>query len=396
MADNRNWLLPEGVDELLPGQAWALECIRRATLDVFRSWGFEYIEPPLIEYLDALLVGSGNDLDLQTLKMVDQRSGRLLGVRADMSSQAARIDAHSLAGDGVQRLCYAGNVVYANPPGVLESRVPLKAGAEIFGAASLEADAEVITLLLEVLHRAGARAPVLVLGHMGIYRALVEPLLAHGVLGGAAEQTLFAAVQSKSQTDIAELLAAAAGPAAPAAALMVRLPTLMGRREVLAEARAALAGAPSGVDAALDDLERLAATVAARCPEVEVRFDLAELAGYGYHNGPVFAAFQADKGSAMARGGRYDGIGAAFGRARPATGFDVNLKQLLAGAGGPRRAIWVPWESCASTSARAHITTLRAAGEVVVCALSAAESVPADCDRILQPSGADWVVRPLS
>jgi ATP phosphoribosyltransferase regulatory subunit len=333
LINNLNWRLPEGVDELLAPEAWALELVRRRVLDVFRSWGFEYVEPPVIEYLDALLVGSGNDLDLQTLKVVDQRSGRLLGVRADMTSQAARIDAHSLAGDGVRRLCYAGTVVHANPSGVLDSRIPEKAGAEIFGAATLLADAEVIALLLEVLRASGIGRPLLVLGHMGIYQSLIEPL----GLTPDLERRLFAAVQGKSETDIVELLGER-----PGADLLARLPTLMGRSGILTEAREALRGAPAGVARALDALEELAAMILDHDAGVELRFDLAELAGYGYHNGPVFTAYHAGRGSAVARGGRYDGIGAAFGRARPATGFDVSLKQLLDAGGEAEAAIWVP------------------------------------------------------
>ena len=171
--NTRNWRLPAGVDELLPPAAWALEQVRRRVLDVFHSWGFEYIDPPIIEYLDALLVGSGDDMDLQTLKVIDQRSGRLLGVRADMTAQAVRIDAHSLPVEGVQRLCYAGNVVLANPLGPLDTRVPLKAGAELFGAPTLAADAEVGARMLEVLSCVGSEDPILVLGHMGIFQNLI-------------------------------------------------------------------------------------------------------------------------------------------------------------------------------------------------------------------------------
>jgi ATP phosphoribosyltransferase regulatory subunit len=383
--DTQNWRLPEGVDELLPPEAWALERVRRQVLDVFRSWGFQYVEPPVIEYLDALLVGSGNDLDLQTLKVVDQRSGRLLGVRADMTSQAARIDAHSLGGAGVQRLCYAGTVVHANPLGVLESRVPEKAGAEIFGAKDLSADAEVIALLLEVLSAVGLPAPVLVLGHMGIYQGLMAPLQ----LPPETEQQVFAAVQGKAETDIAELLGDR-----PGAAQLVRLPTLMGRAQILTEARRALDRAPPGVAQALDALAALAALVQDRAPGVDLRFDLAELAGYGYHNGPVFSAYQGDRGSAIARGGRYDGIGAAFGKARPATGFDVSLKQLLPARCRLEPAIWVPWgEQTPVMSAR--IRALRAEGQIVVAALSPTDEPPAHCDRILIPADGHWNLRPL-
>jgi len=387
LGDIRRWRLPEGVDELLPPAAWQLEGMRRLVLDAFHAWGFEYVEPPVIEYLDSLLVGSGNALDLQTLKAVDQRSGRMLGVRADMTSQAARIDAHSLPAAGVQRLCYAGPVVHANPAAALDTRVPFKAGAEIFGSESVSADAEVIALLVDVLRRAGVAAPVLVLGHMGIYHALVEAL----GLTAAEERRLFSATQAKSETDIAELLGDR-----PGAELAVRLPTLMGRRDMLAAARRDLAG--TAAPAALDALEALANMVEARCPGVDLRFDVAELAGYGYHNGPVFSAYQAERGSALARGGRYDGIGGAFGRARPATGFDVSLKALVTGTAATPAAIWAPWVPDGAQRQGLHvaITSLRDAGEVVVCAVSASEQPPARCARTLTEVDGVWTVRPLS
>ncbi len=409
MTDMLNWRLPDGVEDLLPPDAAALEALRRRVLDVFRAWGFEYIEPPLIEYLDALLVGSGGDLDLQTLKVVDQRSGRLLGVRADITSQAARIDAHALGARGVQRLCYAGTVVHAMPSEVLDSRIPFKAGAEIFGASDLSADAEVIALLVEVLAAGGITHPVLVLGHVGIYQQLVQPL----GLAPAAERALFAAVQSKSQTDIAAIVSDR-----PGAAQWVLLPTLMGRRDVLSRARDCLQGAPAGVFAALQSLERLADMVRARVPDLDLRFDLAELAGYGYHTGPVFTAYQDERGnarargSAIARGGRFDGAGAALGQPgdRSATGFDVSLKLMLDGAAQALPAIWAPLSPVSAASAgasrdgsaealhdaerSARIRALRAAGEIVVAALAADEAPPSRCDRILLWSGGQWLVQP--
>lgn len=397
MVRYQHWRLPEGVDELLPPAAWQLEVVRRRVLDVFRSWGFQYVDPPIIEYLDSLLVGSGTDMDLQTLKVVDQRSGRMLGVRADMTSQAARIDAHSLPGDGVQRLCYAGCVVHANPAAALDTRVPLKAGAEIFGARSLAADAEVIALLLDVLGAVGNDAPVLVLGHVGIYNELVAPM----ELAAEQERALFAAVQRKSATDIAQLLSGR-----PGAAMVVRLPTLMGRRDVLEKARRELLTAPDpggasavALEAAIGALEELAELVLARCPEVELRFDLAELAGYGYHNGPVFSAYQPGSGSAVARGGRYDGIGAVFGRARPATGFDISLKQLPFGAARTESAIWAPWTEARGTDwqgFQGYIKRLRDQGEIVVSALAESDRPPPCCDRILIQADGTWTVRPLT
>jgi len=396
---NRNWRLPDGVDELLPPAAWRLEQVRRQVLDVFHVWGFDYVEPPIIEYLDALLAATGadsgsghqDDLDLQTLKVVDQRSGRMLGVRADMTAQAVRIDAHSRPREGVQRLCYAGPVVHANPAAALDTRVPIKAGAEIFGAPGAGADAEVIALLVEILHATGIQEPVLVLGHMNLYLSLVAPL----GLDMGTEHDLFAAVQSKSEADIAELL-----KDRPEAELLTRLPTLMGGRGVLGTARELFRGAPAGASQAIDALARLADEVEARCPGVALRFDLAELAGYGYHNGPVFSAYQADRGSAIARGGRYDGIGRLFGRVRPATGFDVNLTQLV---GDPPTitAIWAPWVAdSASAAAREQaqalterVQGLRAAGERVVVALDVDDLPAAECDRQLRYAGGWKVVK---
>jgi ATP phosphoribosyltransferase regulatory subunit len=385
--ENRNWRLPAGVDELLPPEAWSLEQLRRRVLDVFRAWGFEYIDPPVVEYLDALLVGGGDDLNLQTLKAVDQASGRLLGVRADMTAQAVRVDAHSRPVPGVQRLCYAGNVVFANPDSPLDRRVPVKAGAELFGADGLRADAEVVVLMLEVLDSVGVDEPILVLGHMGIYQNLVEPL----DLSPVREAELFAAVQNKAESDIAMLL-----DGAGTAEALIRLPGLMGERGVLDEARAQLAHSGNGVSAAIDQLDRLADLVLEQMPCVTLRFDLAELVGYGYHNGPVFSAYHRDLGRALARGGRYDGVGAAFGRARPATGFDVVLNELIEAA-GPERAVWVPWTESVQADAAFHaaIRALRQAGEVVVMALSADDTRPVRCDRVLDQRDGAWVAVPV-
>jgi len=384
--ENRNWRLPAGVDELLPPEAWSLELMRRRVLDVFRAWGFEYIDPPVIEYLDALLVGAGDDMDLQTLKAVDQSSGRQLGVRADMTAQAVRVDAHSRPCDGVQRLCYAGNVVFANPVSPLDARVPLKAGAELFGASSLKADAEVIALMLEVLDSTGIADPIVVLGHMGIYQSLISPL----GLSPTREAELFAAVQSKAESDVARLI-----DESPEREAIIRLPGLMGERDMLDAARVQLADSANGVEKAIDQLDELADLVLAQSPAVQLRFDLSELVGYGYHNGPVFSAYHADIGRAVARGGRYDGIGAAFGRSRPATGFDVILNEL-GGTVTPDRAIWVPWMDVADGTEGGHaaVRSLRMDGEVVVVALSADDERPARCDRVLNYRDGDWVLDP--
>lgn len=386
-----NWRLPRGVDELLPPAAWQLEKLRRAVLDTFVSWGFNYIEPPIIEYLESLLVGSGEDLDLQTLKVMDQVSGKQLGVRADMTSQAVRVDAHSLVSTEVQRLCYAGPVVFASPEIAQSSRVPMKAGAEIFGAATVEADAEVIGLMLESMQVAQVSAPVLLLGHMGIYRGLAKALIEAGVLAQEAEQELFKCVQRKSQSDIRALLDHSA-----LADMMVCLPSLMGDVSILDDARARLAQAPSSVLTAIDELQTLTAMVAELYGRPDVRLDVSELSGYGYHNGPVFAVYHPEHGSALAQGGRYDGVGEAFGNARPATGFDMNLKNLF-GEDASRDVIFAPYLAPdARGELQAIVHDLRVQGERVRYALSADEDVPKQTQRILSQAGGQWQVVELN
>ncbi len=387
---------------MLPPDAWALEQLRRRVLDLFVAWGYQYVEPPLVEFLDSLLVGSGNDLELQTFRMVDQRSGRMLGIRADMTSQAARIDAASLRGDGTRRLCYAGTVVHANPTGVLESRVPLLAGAELFGANDTEADAEVVALMVDALHCAGIDEPVIELGHVGIFRCLA----AAGEFDLAGEQALFIALQRKAKPDLEELLAGSVPGSVresvprDIAAAILALPDLLGDVAVLDRARVAFAGLPAGVLEALDELQALAQAVAQRCEQVKLRFDLCELTGYGYHTGAVFAAYSENFGRAVARGGRYDGVGVSFGRARPATGFDVDLKRLpRASAADTSAAVWAPglrWVPADRRDALwCAIRDLRAAGERVIGALNENETPTDDCDRefVWQKNG--WRVQTL-
>ena len=389
--NKHKWRLPVGVDEILAPEARQLELLRRRVLDVFDAWGFEYIEPPIIEFIDALLVGGDEELDLQTLKVVDQVSGRLMGVRSDMTAQAVRIDA--LRADrrsdrGPSRLCYAGTVVHAVPFGVHGSRVPLKAGAEIFGVAERSADAEVVALMLEVLHCAGVTTPVIVLGHMGIYRSLIADIAPD--LSKDTLDAVFGAVQRKSETDLLELL-----PPSAIRDLLVALPGCMGDAGVLQEARTALASHPKAT-AALQELAALAEAVDGRCRNLHIHFDLSELAGFGYHNGPLFSAYHPQIGRALARGGRYDGIGAAFSETpRAATGFDVNLRPLLETAEVPRTgAIWVG-QAPAAPELYEEIQRLRAAGERVIVALAAQEEPPPDCDRELSAQSNGWRVRPL-
>lgn len=329
------WLLPDGVDEILPPRARQIEALRGRLLERFDLWGYELVFPPLLEFLDSLLVGVGSDLDLQTFKVTDQISGRLMGIRADLTSQAARIDAHSLRHEGPTRLCYAGTVLRTRGEGLFGSRSPIKLGAELYGVAGHEGDAEVLALMAETLAAAGLGAVHIELGHVAIYRALV----AAAGLPEAANITLFEAVQRKAVADIGALLRAH-DVASDISAMIVKLPTLLGDSDVLLRARADFAGAPAGVMEALDELEATAESARLRRPELALGFDLSELHGYHYHTGIVFSAYAEDHGQALARGGRYDDIGGAFGRGRPATGFDLDLKVLadlapLISADGP-------------------------------------------------------------
>ena len=383
------WRLPAGVDEVLPPLAWRLEALRRGVLDLFHGWGYDYVEPPVIEYLDALLVG--NDLNLQTLKVADQVSGRTLGVRADITSQAARIDANSLGGESVTRLCYAGPTVLARAPGVMESRVPLKAGAELYGSAELAADIEVLCLALDALALAGLESPVVELGHVGFVETLVAPLQ----LSEALYAELMDAVRIKSEADVRSLLRDGAA-ARRVADDLCQLVQLMGGREVLNRARDAFADAHPVLLDFVTALERCAEQLSVLRPHASLRFDVSEPVGFGYHKALVFALYDREHGQAVARGGRYDGIGEQFGRGRPATGFDMNLKPLASMAEAAdlsaQNMVWIPWQIQEQdrTLADRAATELRAAGHRVCFALHPADTPAAACRSVLVLADGAW------
>ena len=316
----RNWLLPEYIDDILPPEAERIEALRRVLLDHFREHGYRLVQPPLVEHLDSLLTGTGRDLDLQTFKVIDPLSGRLLGVRADITPQVARIDAHLLNESGVTRLCYSGSVLRTAVSGPGEMREVLQIGAELYGDAEAAADQEVLALLLTSLDAAKIRGLHLDLGHVGVYRALANG--AH-IAGNASDSDLFAALRNKDVPAVAELTAKL--PAAWRDAF-VALPNLYGpAEEVLAAARARLPDTPS-IAGALTTLASLAQTARQRVEALHI--DLADLRGYHYQTGASFSVFTAGETNAIGRGERYDGIGKAFGRARPATGFTLDLRQL--------------------------------------------------------------------
>ncbi len=386
-------MLPDGIEEILPPEAQRVEQLRRSLLDLFHRWGYDLVIPPMVEFTDSLLVGLGKDIDLLTFKVTDQISGRSMGIRADMTPQIARIDAHSLIRDGVNRLCYAGHVIKTQMQGALDTRNPIHVGVELYGEARLEAETEVISLLLASLEHAGVRDVCLDLGHVGIYRAVAR---AAG-LNPEQEITFFNLLQAKALPDINRWVAQHVADA-QAAAWLAALPRLSGARNVLVTAREIFVGAPRAVFEALTELENVAAAVQHRYPDAQLYFDLSELTGYHYLTGVVFAAFVPGLGAAIARGGRYNHIGEVFGRARCATGFTADLVVLNRNGGGAahgRAGIFAPLST--NPEQWQVIQTLRGQGERVVIATTGAATPRdfQDCDRTLIERDGEFHIQPL-
>ncbi|RJG00491.1 ATP phosphoribosyltransferase regulatory subunit [Noviherbaspirillum sedimenti] len=382
----RTWLLPENIADVLPAEARKIEDLRRNMLDTFRRYGYELVMPPMLEYLESLLTGAGQDMGLRTFKLVDQLSGRTLGLRADMTTQVARIDAHLLNRSSVTRLCYAGSVLHTRPSGLHATREPLQIGAEIYGHAGLEADAEIQELVLACLALAGIAEVRLDLCHVGVVRAILQS----DVRAQSDEEALISLLKTKDGAGLRELT----GDYAPATrAALLALPALYGDGSVLAAARAALPALP-GVVQALDELQALLDVAGS----ATVTIDLADLRGYQYESGAMFAAYVPGLPNAVARGGRYDHVGEAFGRARPATGFSMDLRELarLLPAVERSSAILAPWGR--DNALREQITALRRAGEVVIQCFPGhgREQGEFDCDRELVCEGGNWVLKNLS
>jgi len=338
MSVSDRWLLPDGVQDILPPTARRIEQLRRDLLDNWQRWGYQLIIPPLIEYLESLLTGTGNDLDLQTFKLTDQLTGRLMGVRADITPQAARIDAHGLRRGGTTRLGYVGEVLHTRPQSLINGRAPLQAGCELFGSADRAADLEVIELMLESLASAGTTGVHLDLSHVALYRDLLD----QSDLTAAESEAVFDALRRKSLPELNELLGDA--PAGSARDRLRRLAALVGGEDVLDEACRLLADAGPAIQQGLRELKAVAERVRDRHPEVRIGFDFCELRGYNYHTGLVFAAYDPEAGALLAQGGRYDAVGRDFGRARPATGFSVDLRVLARrlSRSPVEGAIWAP------------------------------------------------------
>jgi ATP phosphoribosyltransferase regulatory subunit len=383
------WLLPEHIADVLPAEARRIEELRRQWLDLARGYGFELVMPPLLEHLESLLSGTGRELDLKTFKLVDQLSGRTLGLRADATPQVARIDAHLLNRQGVTRLAYCGPVVHTRPGGLRSTREPLQLGAEIYGHAGLEADLEVQELALDGLRAAGVRGLTIDLGDARVVRSVLAGL----PLESQALHDLVAALTAKDASAVKSLSTACPQAARDA---MLALLDLYGGDEVLEQAARRLPQRPALV-AALADLAWLARHVRQAFPDVRFGFDLSDMGGYAYYSGIRFAVFGEGSTDALARGGRYDEVGAVFGRNRPAVGFSLDLKALaeVSRSAAVHAAVRAPWGE--GEALRAAVRQLRAQGETVVCILPGHEQETQEfaCDRELVEVDGRWVVRAL-
>ena len=393
MTPNDRWILPDGIDEALPDEAWRLEAIRRRLIDLYRSWGYDLVIPPMIEYIESLLTGSGSQLDLQTFRLTDQLSGRMMGLRADMTPQVARIDANRMRRDTPTRLCYLGTVLRTRPDGMGGTRSPFQVGAELYGHAGAASDREILSLLMETFQACGVRAVHLDIGHAGIYREVS----ARAGLDRKQTDALFDMLQRKAVPEIEQWLAALRLEPKVHEGLAA-LAMLNGDREALKEARSLLSFVGDNVRLYLDMLESLGEMLGQRYPEVSINYDLAELRGYRYETGVVYAAYVPGEGREIARGGRYAGIGRHFGRARPAVGFSTDLKilQRLAGKdfSGESALIWAPENGDAELAET--VASLRARGDCVIVALDG-QTGPRDlgCTRRLINQGGQWVVQEI-
>ena len=388
------WLLPEGIEEALPEEAAWLEAYRRRLVDLYRSWGYEFVMPPFIEYLESLLAGASDDLDLQTFKLTDQLTGRLMGVRADMTPQIARIDAHRINRDGPVRLCYVGTVLTTRPAGFGGTRSPLQVGAELYGHEGVASDREILSLLLETMSICGVNEINVDLGHTGIFREVSQ---AAG-LNDAQAAELFDMLQRKSVPEI-DAFAAGLDVTDAVGAGIRQLPMLNGDVDTLARAREVLAFAPRAMTY-IDALDTLAREVAVRYPEVAIHFDLAELSGYHYETGVIFSAYTSGEGQEIARGGRYHGIGKDFGRARPAVGFSADLKMLRkvssAAFNNTSRRILAP-ANAGDASLNEAVSNLRNQGDCVVYGLASQgeQQELSGCSHQLIKRDDQWVVEEI-
>jgi len=382
----QNWLLPEYVEDILPVEALHIEVMRRQIIDLLLVHGYQQVMPPLLEYVESLLSGSGSDMDLHMFKVIDQLSGRMMGLRADMTPQVARIDAHLLNSEGVTRLCYANSVLHTVPSGITQTREPLQVGAELYGHSGLESDLEVQRIMLQCLSVAGVSKIHLDLGHVAVFRGLIKG----ACISRELETELFAVLQAKDVSTLQELCIKLQKNTRDA---LMLLPQLYGDKNILVDAIKRLPDYPE-IRTALNELSIVEEELK---PIVdEIAFDLADLRGYHYHTGMVFAAYANGCSNAIALGGRYDEIGKAFGRARPATGFSMDLRELsrLVKPQTYPSGIRAPFQK-KNKELENMIEQLRSSGQIVVMDLPGQENESLDCDRQLVFHNGQWIVEEI-
>ncbi len=390
------WILPEGIEEILPPRAGQLDHLCREIIDLYASWGYQLVIPPMIEYMDSLLTGTGKDLDLKIFKLTDQLSGRLMGVRADTTPQVARIDAHNLKREVPTRLCYLGTVLHTRPENTGGNRSPLQVGAELYGHKGIESDTEVLCLMIETLKKAGIEKIHVDLGHVGVYNNLVRLAKLDEGLKEDKELELFDVLQRKAMPELNDMISEGS-LSVEAGKMFKALVTANGAIDEFREARVLFENINSEIKSCLDELQSIFELISKRMPEVTLNFDLSELRGYHYHTGIVFTAYVPGCGQGIAFGGRYDDIGSAFGRARPATGFSTDIKALLDLSMSKIEnslGIFVP---CSDEPDQTEaISKLRNQGEIVICELPGQNDTLEDmgCDRRLECQDGQWVVVP--
>lgn len=380
----RNWLLPEYIEDVLPAEAARIETLRRKLLDLFKVHGYQYVIPPMLEYMESLITGVGHDLDLATFKVVDQLTGRLMGVRADMTPQAARIDAHLLNHQGTTRLCYAGSVLRTKPDGLAQTREPLQLGAELYGHAGITSDIEIQRLLIKALHAIGIEQVQIDFSHVNVFGSLIES----SNINPQLEQALYAALQSKDQSSVAQLSGDLDKVTREA---LLHLTELNGDQSILAKAGKVLPATPA-ISSALQSLQQAADGL--QDLDVSVSFDLSELRGYHYHSGIVFAAYAQGYKGPLALGGRYDEVGQAFGRARSATGFSLDLRGVVTALPQAKSEMAIFAPAIVDTALTEKIDALRQEGHVVIQELPDTQSDMSElnCSRKLEHYNSGWHV----
>ncbi len=395
MLQRNPWLLPDGFEEILSADAKRLEQLRGRLLKVFSCWGYELVIPPMIDFLQTLLIGSGHDLDLQTFKLTDQLSGELLGIRADMTPQVARIDAHHLRGDRPNRLSYVGTVLHTVGDSLEKTRSPMQIGAELYGHEGIESDIEIIQLMLEILAVSGLQEVHLDLGHVSIFRELAK----FAELSEQQETELFDVLQRKARPELAQIVANYSCRQ-EVKELFLKLPELNGGIDILSKAKDCLSIAGDKVQKSIFELQKIADKLAVNYPLLPISFDIAELRGYRYHTGVVFSAFVPEVGKEVARGGRYDNIGSVFGRARAATGFSSDLKLLTSISknmypGEQQEKIFAP--AIVDPELTEYIKELRAEGNIVIQQLTgqSADAKDMQCTKIIEKNSQFWQIASL-